>query len=172
MKLDEAIKMAIEYETRVHKTYLEAMEKATDDTGKKVFKTLCDEERYHLKYLHERLDEWRKTGKVTPARLETSIPTQEAIEEGVELLRQKVSGKGPGVRGAELEMLKKALDVEVETSGFYKEMVQKLDAEGREMFARFVEIEEGHQAIVQAEIDCISGTGYWFDTPEFSLEKG
>jgi len=37
---------------------------------------------------------------------------------------------------------------------------------------RFVEIEEGHRAIVQAEIDCVSGLGFWFDTAEFKLEAG
>jgi rubrerythrin len=172
MKLDEAITTAIEYETKVHKTYLEAMEKASDDAGRRVFKTLCEEERYHLKYLHERLEEWKKTGKINVARLETSIPTQEAIDEGVRQLQEKVSGDATGKYRNELEMLRKALAVEAETSGFYRQMAQQLDAEGQKMFARFVEIEEGHQAIVQAEIDCVSGTGIWFDTKEFNLELG
>jgi hypothetical protein len=48
--------------------------------------------------------------------------------------------------------------------------VRTLDSEGQQLFERFVEIEEGHKAIVQAEIDCLSGSGFWFDTPEFSLE--
>jgi hypothetical protein len=46
-----------------------------------------------------------------------------------------------------------------------------LPPEGQELFRRFVEIEEGHVAIVQAEMDLVSGTGFWFDTAEFSLEK-
>jgi rubrerythrin len=70
----------------------------------------------------------------------------------------------------ELELLKQALDAEVKTTSFYKEMVRTLDAEGQEMFRRFVEIEEGHEAIVQAEIDSLSNLGFWFDTPEFRLE--
>ena len=49
-------------------------------------------------------------------------------------------------------------------------MVSKLDGDGKTLFERFVEIEEGHQAIVQAEIDCVSGLGFWFDTLEFRLE--
>ena len=40
------------------------------------------------------------------------------------------------------------------------------------LFERFVAIEEGHQAIVQAEIDCVSGSGFWFDTSEINLEMG
>ena len=79
-----------------------------------------------------------------------------------------VAGQDRGV--AELQTLKKALDVELETSNFYKKMVKELPAEGQELFARFVEIEEGHLAIVQAELDYASGTGFWFDFMEFNLE--
>ena len=49
-------------------------------------------------------------------------------------------------------------------------MVRTLDGDGRRLFERFVEIEEGHQAVVQAEIDSVSGMGVWFDTMELSLE--
>jgi rubrerythrin len=170
MKLDEAIRMAIEYEGRVYKTYLDAMNEATDEVAKRVFQALCNEEKEHLTYLRERLDEWKKTGKITVARLTTSIPTKQAIEEGLEKLREKMAGKASAKHDTELEMLRKALAVETETSTFYKDMVRTLDAEGQQMFARFVEVEEGHQAIVQAEIDSVSGTGYWFDHREFSLE--
>jgi peptide deformylase len=38
------------------------------------------------------------------------------------------------------------------------------------MFARFLEIEEGHARIVQAEIDTLTGMGFWFDVQEFRLE--
>jgi hypothetical protein len=61
--------------------------------------------------------------------------------------------------------------VERETSAFYQEMVGTLDGTGHSLFERFVEIEGGHLALVQAEIDSLSGSGYWFDTAEFSLEK-
>jgi rubrerythrin len=62
--------------------------------------------------------------------------------------------------------------VEIQASNFYKEMVGKLDGAGQQMFARFVEIEEGHLAIVQAEINAVNGLGYWFDIAEFDLEAG
>jgi rubrerythrin len=172
MKLDEAIRAALDYEGRVYRTYLEAMEQASDEVGKRVFKTLCDEEKSHLKYLGERLDEWKKTGKVNVVHLETTIPTREAIDKGVRALKEKVSGPRSSKHDRELDLLRKALKVEEETSNFYKEMVRTLDADGQKLFERFVEIEEGHQAIVQAEIDCVAGTGFWFDTMEFDLERG
>ena len=48
----------------------------------------------------------------------------------------------------------------------YKEFLHKVDA-----FARFLEIEENHIAAVQAELDYITNTGYWFDFKEFDMEE-
>ena len=172
MELEEAIKTALEYEGRVHKTYLDAMQAASSDVGKRIFTTLRDEEKEHLRYLRERLDEWRQTGRLSVAELRTVIPSRAAIAEGVQRLRQRVAGQPGSGHDAELEYLKRALQVEIETADFYREMVRTLDAEGRSLFQRFVEIEEGHQAIVQAEIDCLSGSGYWFDTSDIRLEMG
>jgi rubrerythrin len=171
MNLEQAITTALEYEGRVHRTYSEAVDNAEHDVARKVFKTLCDEEMGHIKYLRERLEEWRSTGTVTVATLDTVLVPKAAIEAGAAKLRQRLESGGREVRGTEFESLKKALDVELETSAFYKQMVATLDAEGRRLFERFVEIEEGHVAIVQAEMDLVSGTGFWFDTAEFDLEK-
>jgi len=49
-------------------------------------------------------------------------------------------------------------------------MTDELPLEGRRMFSRFVEIEEDHLAIVRAEIDYLTKTGYWFDIKEFDME--
>jgi rubrerythrin len=169
MNLEEAITTALDYEGKVYRTYREAMERATNEVGRRVFKTLCDEEKGHLDYLRQRLDEWRSTGTVTVEELDTAIPDIPAIHEGVQRLRERVAGKPTSKIGTELEMLRRALQVENETSAFYQQMVRSLDAEGKRLFERFVEIEEGHKAIVQAEIDYVSGTGFWFDTKEFDL---
>jgi rubrerythrin len=169
MKLDQAIKLALEYESGVHQIYLDAMNKTSDGTGKRIFRVLCEEEMGHLKYLQARLDEWQLQGKVKVKKLGTSIPAREAINIGLQDLRKTVKPK-PTRQILELELLKKALDAEIKASNFYKEMAAKLDGEGRELFRRFVEIEEGHEAIVRAEINSVSNLGFWFDTPEFRLE--
>jgi rubrerythrin len=171
MNLEQAITTALEYEGRVHRTYSEAVENAEHEVAKKVFSTLCDEEMEHIKYLKERLEEWRQTGTINVAKLDTVLVPKAAIEAGAATLRERLGGEGREVRGSEFESLKKALDVERETSAFYKKMVATLDHDGKRLFERFVEIEEGHVAIVQAEIDLVSGTGFWFDTAEFNLEK-
>jgi rubrerythrin len=169
MKLDNAIKTALEYEAGVHRVYLEAINKTADQAAKRIFTVLCEEEMGHLKYLQQRLEEWQKTGKVKVKKLGTSIPKREAIEKGLKDLRKTVKTKRTK-QNLELELLKKALDAEIKASTFYKEMVSKLDGEGQELFKRFVEIEEGHEAIVRAEINTVGNWGFWFDTPEFRLE--
>lgn len=171
MNVEEAIKLSLDYEGKVHNLYLEAVKTATDDAGKRVFQVLADEEMSHLKYLNSCLDEWQKSGKITAEKLATVFPSRERIEEGLEKLKQKIEPQGKQY-DVELDNLRKALDVEVETSEFYKSVVKEIDPEGRQLFERFVEIEEGHKAIVQAEIDSVSGLGFWFDHMEFSMEGG
>ena len=171
MKLDNAIRTALEYEAGVHKAYREAMDKTSDEAGKRVFKALAEEELGHMKYLKERLDEWQETGKINVKKLGTSIPTREVISKSLQDLRKTVKPKATKLT-LELELLKKALDAERKTSVFYREMVGKLDGEGQQLFRRFVEIEEGHEAIVQAEIDFVSNSGVFMDTLEFGLEVG
>ena len=167
MKLDEAIRAALEYEAGVHRTYREALDRTNDEAGKRIFQTLCDEEMSHLSYLRERLEEWGTSGKIKVEKLETSIPTRAAIDESLQHLRTRLSPQASEKHTLELELLRKALDVESRTSDFYRELVGKLEGDGRTLFERFVEIEEGHQAIVQAEISSLSGFGVWFDTADF-----
>ncbi len=167
MTIEEAVKTAIELEAQVRDVYHNAMEDATDPVGKRIFRVLAGEEQNHLDYLQSRLSEWKRTGTITTEKLETTIPSEEAIREGISKLEHRMADED---RGVELRMLSKAFDVEVKTSNFYKKMVRELPPEGQQLFANFVEIEEGHLAIVRAEIDYLSRTGYWFDFKEFDME--
>ena len=171
MNLDEAIKTAIEFENKVEQSYREAVTKATDPVGKKVFETLANEEKGHIAYLESRLAEWKQSGKVNAEALDTVIPSQARIEKGVAAMKAQL-GERREMSTVELQMLQQALEAEQRTSGFYKRMVSELGAEGQQLFARFVEIEEGHVAIVQAEIDSVQGLGYWFDFQEWQFQDG
>ena len=94
------------------------------------------------------------------------MPAKAKIDAGVDRLEEHLSTRD---YGTELEMLRKALALEQETSRFYQKMVDEMGADGK-MFARFLEIEEGHQAIVQAELDYLTRSGHFFDFEEFNLE--
>ena len=169
MTIEEALKTAIEYETRVWIVYVDALKRATNKIGRRVFGVLASEEQGHLKYLRNRLDEWEKTGSITVENLKTAIPSREAIDEEYKKLNAQM-GESP--QRSEITMLTNARNLEMETRNFYKKMVSELSGNGQQLFARFVEIEEGHLALVQAELDAVSGNGFWFDMPEFNLEAG
>mgnify|MGYP001267595645 CR=1 FL=1 len=167
MTLEEAIKTAIQYEKRVVQVYEEAARTSQDEVGRKIFSAFIKEEEQHVVYLVERLNEWKATGKVTPGSLGTVIPARERIEAGIRSLESRVKRAAPET---EMRLLKRALDIEVETSAFYARVVKELPTGDRPLFERFLEIEQGHQAIVQAEINAVAGNGYWFDVPEITME--
>jgi rubrerythrin len=167
MTLDEAIRTSLEYEARVRDLYEEAAHAATEDSGRTFFEKLAKEEQGHLDYLNDRYAEWERDGKVAEADLETILPPRQEIRDGFERLTKKAGDYDWSV---ELGMLKKALQLEAETGGFYKRMVAELDIEGQRLFQRFLEIEETHYDIVQLQIDALQGGGFWFDAMEFDLE--
>jgi rubrerythrin len=171
MTIEEAIKTAIAYEKKVHTSYVDAARRAKDETAQKVFRTMAQEEMGHITYLESRLGEWQRTGQLSPEKLLTVFPSADRLQEGLARLRSRVAQR-KGSHPSELESLRQALAAEDETSGFYRQMVLELPAQGQELFSRFLEIEEGHAAIVQAEIDSVNRMGFWFDLEEFDLESG
>lgn len=169
LTLDGAIRTALEYETRVRDLYEEAAAKATEDTGRRIFGTLAREEQGHLDYLNSRYEEWQASGKVEEVDLETYLPPIQRLRDGVEGLERKMTDHDFSL---EIEMLKKARELESETGLFYKRMVSELDHEGKVLFQRFLEIEDAHYDIVQLQLDALQSDGFWFDAMEFSLEAG
>ena len=167
MTLEDAIKTAINYETRIRDIYNEAAEKVSDPRGKQILQLLGDDEQNHIEHLMDRLELWEKTGKLSYKILESTIPSIETIQKGVEKIKTHMLQEN---RRGEIEILSKALKAEVETSNFYERMVNELPDEGQRMFARFLEIEKNHIAAVQFELDYITKTGYWFDFKEFDME--
>src|SRR5664279_2602542 len=171
MTIEEAIKTGILFEKKVHATYLAAAKRAEDATAKRVFSTLAEEEQGHITYLESRLIEWQKERHLSDEELHTVLPSTERIKSGLQRLRSQVAQRR-GTPAQELDSLRQALAAEEETSTFYLNMVRELPAEGQQLFSRFLEIEDGHAAIVRAEIDSVNQMGFWFDLKEFDLELG
>lgn len=167
MTLEEAIKTAIEYESHARDVYREAIAQTQDQAGKKIFQALADDEQHHINYLTEKLKQWKETGKITVEKLKSAIPPREKISKAVGELQNRASLED---RGDEKQMLSKALKLEIDASAFYQKLVDEMPDEAKPLFAEFLDIEERHVAAVQAELDYISGTGYWFDFKEFDME--
>ena len=166
MTFEEAIKTAIEYEVKVRDAYLNSLDSIKDETGRRVFEMLGKEEQGHIDYLESKLTEWKESGRISSTALKTIVPSREAIDKGIKKLDDH---KTRNDFSTELEMLKKALAMEQETSDFYRKMVTDLKEEGK-FFAPFLEIEDGHTAIVQAELDYLTKSGTFFDFQEFGME--
>ena len=165
--LEEAITNAIDYETRIRDLYREAVDGTQDQKGKQVFQALADDEQRHIDYLEAKRTQWRAEGRISVEPLTSLIPAPETLATDLEGLKKTMAGED---RRDEKRMLSKALQVEVETSAFYRAMVDQMEGDARAMFARFLEIEDGHITAVQAELDYISHTGFWFDFQEFDME--
>jgi rubrerythrin len=167
MELKKAIKTAINYETKIRDLYLKSVNTCQDDTGCKVLQILAREEQEHIDHLAAMLKELEESGKITPKELKSAIPSNAKIAKSVARLKEKSANDR---QSSDLDLLKLALEIEKETSDFYSQMVNTLNAEGQELFEPFVEIENGHISIVQAEMDNLNGLGFWFDFQEFDLE--
>lgn len=167
MTLEEAIKTAIEYEIKIRDVYRKAEAAVDDDAGKRIFGALGNDEQHHIEYLRHTLRQLKNTGKIDPAELESAIPSRATIDQEAAKVKSLVAKEFLGIRK---QMLSKALKVEIETSDFYRKMVNELAAEGQALFARFLEIENNHINAVRFELDYLSKTGYWFDFKEFDME--
>jgi len=167
MNIEEAIKASIEYEKRVRAVYVEAKDEATSEVGQRIFKLLADEEHNHVLYLEAKLGEWVTRQRLSHDDLDTALPPADKIQMEVEKLQDALNKENDNTR--EVGLLQKAWEVENETSRFYERMVAELPDNGKAFFKRFLEIEEGHLGLVQAEIDALNGPGFWFDMPEFQL---
>jgi rubrerythrin len=171
MTIEEAIKTAITYEKKVQGAYADAANKAQDPTARKVFVVMAREELGHIAYLDSRLAEWQKTGHIVAEKLGTILPSKEKVAAGIAKLKGTLE-RVPAAATPELGFLQQALAMEDETSAFYQRMVAELPPEEQQLLGRFLDIEVRHAAIVQAEIDSVTGMGFWFDVMEFSLEGG
>ena len=167
MTPEKAIRKAIEFETKVLSVYRDALAESLDPVGQRIFSALADEEQGHVDYLNQKLIQLQKTGEIIPEKLETSVPSSEEINNEVETLKIKI--KVQNIDGG-IRLLEKALGVEIETSNFYEKMVSEMTGRTKDMFAQFLEIEQGHKEIVQAEIDALRGTGFWLGFQEFDME--
>jgi rubrerythrin len=168
MKLQEAIAVAIDFEKKVRDHYLKGAKDIPEPQGRKVFSTLGKEEQGHVDYLEHSLKEWKKTGKIPNLPLKTILPKGAKWIDGE---RKKLAGKAKReATKTELDALRVALQHEKDADTFYHKLVAELPKEEQPLFAKFLEIEDGHLAIVQAQLDSVQGMGFWFDVAEFRLE--
>ncbi len=169
MNLTEAIAMALDFERKVRDHYQRNGKAIEDPSGRKVFATLATEEQGHVDYLEHCLAEWKRTGKVPKVSMRSVLP--QGVK-WIEKARKRFQGAPQGRTAAagEVDALKAALQYEKDADSFYRKLVAELPQDQQALFANFLGIEDGHLELVQAQLDSVLGTGFWFDVMEFRLE--
>jgi rubrerythrin len=167
MRLEQAVQSAISLEGKIRDLYINAYKECKDEAGKRFFAMLRDDEQYHMDYLEDRLGELKERGEMQHPDIKTRVPSAAEVESCVADAETHLSVED---RGVLQQMLSNALRVEVRTSEFYAKMVADNAGDVQGMFARFLEIENSHIAAVQAELDYVMNTGYWFGIKEFDME--
>jgi len=167
MDLETAIKTAIDYESKIRNIYREAADRVSDPVGQRILQSLGDDEHSHVAYLESQLEVWRQTGRLSVERMASALISRDRLAAESQKIETDMSGQD---RGDEKQILSRALKAEIDTSDFYRRMSAEMSGPARDMFARFLEIEDGHIDVVQAELDYLSGSGYWLGVKEFDLE--
>jgi len=169
MNLTEAIAMALDFERKVRDHYHRYGKTIVDPVGRNVFAALANEEQGHVHYLEHCLSEWKRTGKVPAVSMKSVLPKG---VRWIEAARKNFSGRAESriATAGEIDALKIALQFEKDADSFYRRLVRELPADQQELFAKFLSIEDGHLELVQAQLDSVLGTGFWFDVMEFRLE--
>jgi rubrerythrin len=168
MTIGEAIRTALEVEHRVRDEFAKMARDQGDPKARAFFEVMAREEQGHVDYLEAALKRWETTGAVEDKAIGTRVARRDWVTAGQKVLRRAEQGaRRPGPQ----EHLSAALELEHEVSALYRRLVGAVeDPRAQEMFRRFLEIEDGHTALVQAEMDYELNTGNFFDMREFTLD--
>lgn len=163
----QALLLAIDIEKRGYDFYTQAAALTGDPRGRAMFKRLAQDEVRHLHWLNAQRQALEETGQWGDVRLSGhTVSLQQRVF-------PKKAGPRSGAKAAsrELEALRRGMQAEKDSTVFYKEMAAKIpDPGGRATFLALAEEEEKHYLLLQAEHDYLSRSGFYFETPEFSLE--
>ena len=167
MRIEEGIAAAVECKKRVRDVYAEALKEASNPVGRRVYQLLTDEEQQQIDYLLEKLEQWESSGRIETDQFEATPYSEDEIARCAVHLKSNLP---PRDEQCELNILRRAMVVDGEVTEFLKKLKDDIPDDAREIFKQFIKIEEGHAKVLQAEIDSIENTGFWFDIREFILE--
>ncbi|HVP58826.1 MAG TPA: ferritin family protein [bacterium] len=161
----QAMKTAIEMEKSGHRFFTDAARQVKNEAGRKVFTRLASEELVHLQVFEKIFTaltqgtDWKK-----------AMPTAEPAKR-VPYFDDAAKQFKAGDLSVELDYLRKALELERKAISFFEKAATEAEAsEAREIFKRILAEEQNHYDLIQAEIDSVNGSGFWFDVPEFFMD--
>jgi len=162
----KALKMAIDIEDNGLLTFLKFASQTKHEIGKNMFIRLAMDENEHRRILEKQLQHLSE-GRPW---VEIDVPKSE-IEKVAPLITDKQQRTAGDAGLAEMDALKIALDLERKAAKFFREQAEAAtDPNARNLFERLAQWEDAHYDLIQAEMDSISNTGFWFNVPEFRMD--
>jgi rubrerythrin len=162
----EAIKTAVQLEKDGRAFFEQAAEETKNELGKKMFRKLAADEIRHLQVFKKMFE--TLTDPKTWSQLCKEGPSRERMPFfGEKAKTRKAAEKGAG----ELSALRQALEVERKAIDFFRQVAQDTDdADARRIFETIAREETSHYDLIQAQIDSVTHSGFWFDIGEFQMD--
>ena len=170
MKELDALNLGIEREKGAQKFYFEAVSRVRNETSKKMFAWLANEELGHAKTLEKARASVQKKKK-WPSMKECS-----SVGDISEPLSRTEFPKPSEAKGEtkedipEMEILSKAVVTERESISFYDELAASVkDPEGKKMLKTLSLIEKGHLELLEEEYEWLRRAKETFTIHRFQL---
>lgn len=146
--------------------YLEFAYQTKDPGGKNMFIRLAIDEYHHWQLLETQLRSLNENG--TFSRVEVPVSLLEQLIPHLSEKELLIRGKE---KQNELNALQTALQLERSARDFYHRAFETAaEVELRQLLLRLEQMEQAHLELIQAELDHIQKTGFWFWFAEFTLE--
>ncbi|WP_297211564.1 MULTISPECIES: ferritin-like domain-containing protein [Thermodesulfovibrio] len=160
----KSIELALKMETDAVKFYKEAADKVSHPVGKKMFLTIVEDEKNHIKMIDEVLK-----GLELTIREANPIKTVKTVfEELKDKMMERIQAQTD-----DLESFRIAMEMEKEGIEFYKKILNEVNTEKeKKLFERLIFEEEQHHKIFAETYNFLKDTGNWFMWKEFSIVEG
>lgn len=160
----KSVELALKMETDAVKFYTEAAEKVSHPVGKKMFLSIAEDEKNHIKMIEEVLKGLELTYiEANPVKTVKTI-----FEEMKDNLMKRIQAQTD-----DLEAFKIAMEMEKEGVEFYKKVFNEVNTEKeKKLFERLIYEEEQHYKIFSETYNFMKDTGNWFMWKEFSIVEG
>ncbi len=162
-------KKALEFEKKIRDLYVSAVDIIDDDRGKKIFRTLAEEEQSHVDFLEHSIATLADQGTISLKTFKTIVPDTSDLSRNIESMKVTIPEQ---MLGDIKRVLSSALKLEEETTQYYENAFESAEGDIREVLAKFITIEQRHTEVVRFELDHASRNGYWLGFPEISMEVG
>ena len=165
----EILRNAIQMEEDGKRFFSEMAERIRHPSAKDMYASLVKQEQRHIEVLTEQLTrleagkEWSAPSSVR--RGHAAVPKVSVFG------KEERRGLAVDPGASELDVIRLGMEIEKRSIEYYRRASAEVGgAKARQVFNWLVGEEAGHLAILQAEYDNRSRSGFYFDTPEFSLE--